>query len=49
MVAKIREDGVNTGSAHIYKLDLLSLESVTSCANEIKKDFNTINILVNNG
>ncbi|KOC67024.1 Retinol dehydrogenase 12 [Habropoda laboriosa] len=47
-ILQIRESGVNTGQAKVYKLDNASLESVKQFAAEIKKDYTQIHILVNN-
>ncbi|XP_026675609.1 retinol dehydrogenase 12 isoform X2 [Ceratina calcarata] len=47
-ILKIRESGVNTGRAKVYKLDNASLESVRQFAGEIKKDYKQIHILINN-
>ncbi|CAK9825963.1 Dehydrogenase/reductase SDR family member on chromosome X [Anthophora retusa] len=47
-ILQIRESGVSTGQAKVYKLDNASLESVRQFAAEIKKDYTQIHILVNN-
>ncbi|XP_076619638.1 polyprenol dehydrogenase [Colletes latitarsis] len=47
-ILKIRESGITTGQAKVYKLDNSSLESVKQFAAEIKKDYKQIHILINN-
>lgn len=47
-ILKIKESGVDTGKAKVYKLDNASLESVRQFAAEIKKDYKQIHILINN-
>lgn len=48
-IFQIRESGINTGKAKIYKLDNSSLQSVKQFAIEIKKDYKEIHVLINNG
>ncbi|CAL7936981.1 unnamed protein product [Xylocopa violacea] len=47
-ILQIRESGINTGQAKVYKLDNASLTSVKEFAAEIKRDYKQIHILVNN-
>lgn len=48
VVKKIREFGINKGEAKIYKLDNASLKSVREFVNNVKKEYQKINILINN-
>ncbi|XP_076175859.1 retinol dehydrogenase 11 [Ptiloglossa arizonensis] len=47
-ILQIRESGITTGQAKVYKLDNASLKSVREFATEIKKDYKQIHILINN-
>lgn len=47
-VQQIREEGITKGEAHVYKLDLESMQSVKEFANEVLKNFAFLNLLVNN-
>ncbi|OAD61195.1 Dehydrogenase/reductase SDR family member on chromosome X [Eufriesea mexicana] len=47
-ILQIRESGINSGQAKVYKLDNASLESVKQFATEIKKDYKQIHVLINN-
>ncbi|XP_073983951.1 retinol dehydrogenase 11-like [Rhodnius prolixus] len=47
-VQQIREEGITQGIAHVYKLDLESMQSVRDFANEIYNKFEFINLIVNN-
>lgn len=48
LISKIRESGITTGEAKVYKLDNNSLASVKEFADQIKNDYNEIHILINN-
>ncbi|CAH1393052.1 unnamed protein product [Nezara viridula] len=48
LIEKYRKNGIKTGFAYIYHLDLTSLKSVRDCAKKISQDFIQLNILVNN-
>lgn len=48
VIQKIRESGVKSGHAKVYKLDNASLESVKQFASQLKKDYTKINVLINN-
>ncbi|XP_015177375.1 PREDICTED: dehydrogenase/reductase SDR family member on chromosome X-like [Polistes dominula] len=48
LISKIRESGVTTGKAKVYKIDNNSLESVKEFADKIKHDYNELHILINN-
>ncbi|XP_011868072.1 PREDICTED: dehydrogenase/reductase SDR family member on chromosome X-like [Vollenhovia emeryi] len=48
LILKIRESGVASGLAKVYKLDNSSLESVRKFAEQIKTDYDRIHILINN-
>ncbi|XP_003701517.3 retinol dehydrogenase 12-like isoform X1 [Megachile rotundata] len=47
-ILQIRDSGVNSGKAKVYKLDNASLNSVKQFAAEIKKDYKQIHVLINN-
>lgn len=49
MILQIRESGIKTGQAKVYKLDNASLDSVKQFAAEIKRDYKQIHVLINNG
>jgi len=49
IIHQIRESGVTSGRAKVYKLDNSSLESVKKFAKQIKADYDKIHILINNG
>ncbi|XP_043500222.1 dehydrogenase/reductase SDR family member on chromosome X-like isoform X1 [Polistes fuscatus] len=48
LISKIRESGITTGKAKVYKLDNNSLASVKEFADQIKNNYNKIHILINN-
>lgn len=48
IIQQIRESGVKSGHAKVYKLDNASLESVKQFAAQIKKDYTKIHVLINN-
>ncbi|KYQ48094.1 Dehydrogenase/reductase SDR family member on chromosome X [Trachymyrmex zeteki] len=48
IILQIRESGVTSGRAKVYKLDNSSLESVKKFAKQIKADYDKIHILINN-
>ncbi|KAG5339921.1 DHRSX reductase, partial [Acromyrmex charruanus] len=48
IIQQIRESGVISGRAKVYKLDNSSLESVKKFAKQIKADYDKIHILINN-
>ncbi|XP_029048293.1 dehydrogenase/reductase SDR family member on chromosome X-like [Osmia bicornis bicornis] len=48
VILQIRESGVKSGQAKVYKLDNASLDSVKQFALEIKRDYKQIHVLVNN-
>lgn len=48
-ILQIRESGVKSGQAKVYKLDNTSLKSVKQFAMEIKRDYKQIHVLINNG
>ncbi|XP_012063767.1 PREDICTED: retinol dehydrogenase 12-like [Atta cephalotes] len=48
IIHQIRESGVTSGRAKVYKLDNSSLESVKKFAKQIKADYDKIHILINN-
>lgn len=48
-VHQIRRSGVTSGRVSVYKLDNSSFESVREFAQNIKKDYDKIHILINNG
>ncbi|XP_043668793.1 dehydrogenase/reductase SDR family member on chromosome X-like [Vespula pensylvanica] len=48
LISEIRESGITSGKAKVYKLDNASLESVKEFANQIKLNYNKIHILINN-
>ncbi|XP_076645047.1 polyprenol dehydrogenase-like [Halictus rubicundus] len=48
VIKQIRESGVKSGHAKVYKLDNASLESVKQFAAQIKRDFANIHVLINN-
>lgn len=47
-IVQIRESGVSSGKAKVYKLDNASLISVKQFAAEIRKDYKQIHVLINN-
>ncbi|XP_050582704.1 retinol dehydrogenase 12-like [Bombus affinis] len=47
-IIQIRESGVKSGQAKVYKLDNTSLKSVKQFAMEIKRDYKQIHVLINN-
>ncbi|KAG7198465.1 hypothetical protein KM043_005847 [Ampulex compressa] len=47
-ISQIRQSGVKTGRAKVYKLDNASLESVKEFAKQVKKDYDKIHLLINN-
>ncbi|XP_053999739.1 retinol dehydrogenase 12-like [Hylaeus anthracinus] len=47
-IFRIRESGVKSGVAKVYKLDNSSLKSVKQFATQIKKDYKQIHVLINN-
>ncbi|XP_076237175.1 retinol dehydrogenase 12 [Calliopsis andreniformis] len=47
-IKQIRESGIKTGTTKVYKLDNASLKSVKQFAEEIKRDYKEIHVLVNN-
>ncbi|XP_011308761.1 retinol dehydrogenase 12 [Fopius arisanus] len=48
VIEHIRKSGTTTGKAAVYHLDNMSLDSVRKFAEEIKKGYTKVNILVNN-
>ncbi|XP_076641405.1 retinol dehydrogenase 12 [Halictus rubicundus] len=48
VIEQIRESGVKSGHAKVYKLDNASLESVKQFAAQIKRDYTEIHVLINN-
>ncbi|KAL2726654.1 dehydrogenase/reductase SDR family member on chromosome X-like [Vespula squamosa] len=48
LISQIRESGITSGKAKVYKLDNASLESVKEFADQIKLNYNKIHILINN-
>lgn len=44
-----RKEGITTGDLKAFTLDVSSLESVRSFAEQIKQNYSKINILLNNG
>ncbi|KYN10492.1 Dehydrogenase/reductase SDR family member on chromosome X [Trachymyrmex cornetzi] len=48
IIHQIRESGVTSGRAKVYKLDNSSLESVKKFAKQIKADYDKIHVLINN-
>ncbi|CAG5104242.1 Similar to DHRSX: Dehydrogenase/reductase SDR family member on chromosome X (Homo sapiens) [Cotesia congregata] len=48
-IDKIRASGITEGKAKVYVLDNSSLDSVKKFANDIKKDYDKIHVLINNG
>ncbi|CAD6207187.1 GSCOCG00010156001-RA-CDS [Cotesia congregata] len=47
-IDKIRASGITEGKAKVYVLDNSSLDSVKKFANDIKKDYDKIHVLINN-
>jgi len=47
--AKIRNQGITTGSVIVLELDLMSLDSVRRFADNILNNTTSVSILVNNG
>lgn len=46
---QIRESGVTSGVAKVYALNNLSLQSVRQFADQVKRKYKKIDLLVNNG
>lgn len=49
IINNIRKEGIATGDAKVFKLDLCNLESVKAFAERVKNDYSQLNILINNG
>ena len=48
-VQKIRDSGVKTGKARVMELNNSSFESIRKFADEFKRNYNKLDILINNG
>jgi len=49
MITKLRENGLKTGTAFVFQLDLTSLHSVRTFAHEVSQQYHHVHFLINNG
>lgn len=49
LVKEIRDSGVTTGSTKVLTLDNSSFDSTRNFVTEVKKDYDKVDVLINNG
>jgi NAD(P)-dependent dehydrogenase (short-subunit alcohol dehydrogenase family) len=49
LIQEIKESDITTGHAKVYKFDNASFKSIKNFVQEIKRDYDKIHVLINNG